>query len=218
MQGLGRFFDKIFGRIGAPAGASISADIAIIDGFHDVPGVDAVANSQMRDAIGGKADTASDDPDVNNLSLMRLLKAMVRSWKCVIPNIDVPLATIDSVLTTTPAAGAPDAENTILDLAITAGTMYKLEDMVLKVSSYGTGTSITVQLWELLNGNVRASYVNTKSAIIPTDHPLAEYLHLVDLFGKPSIVGDGIAVTAITNAGVTGALTCTYTYSTARVS
>jgi len=183
-----------------------------------VPGVNATINRTPSDVIGGKADTASDDPDVNDLSLMRLLKSLMRVWKCVIPNIDVPLAAIDSVLTTNPSAGAPDAENTIMDLAITAGTMYKLEDIIIKVSGYGTGTQITIQVWELLGGNARANYQNTHTVIVPTDYPLTTYLTLVDITGKPCLVGDGIAITAITDAGNTGALTCTYTYSTARVS
>lgn len=186
-----------------------------------VPPTDSVNNDRPADIIGSKADTASEDPDVDNVSLMRLVKALMRTWKAVIPNIDVALAAIDNVLTTSPAVGAPDAENTIMDLAITAGTMYKLEDLVLKVSGFGAGTQITIQLWELLNGNVRASYVNTASAIIdtPGDHPWTEYQNLMDLFGKPSIVGDGIAITAINNApGAPGALSCTYTYSTARTS
>ncbi len=202
----GAYLKKIFDSIGV-----VAADLA-------VPGIDAITNALERDVIGNKEDTASDDPDVNNLSIVRMEKALLRGWKCVIPNIDVSLAAIDNVLTTSPAAGAPDVENTILDLAITTGTMYKLEDLVLKVSSYGTGTQITIQCWELLNGNVRGSYVNTTSVIVPTDFPITVYLSLIDLFGKPTVVGDGIAITAITDAGNAGALTCTYSYSTARVS
>jgi hypothetical protein len=146
--------------------------------------------------------------------------AAMQAWKCVIPNIDVSLAAIDSVLTTSPAAGAPDAGNTIMDLPITAGLMYKLEDLVLKVSGYGGGaTKITIQVWELLNGNARGNYINTVTTIVPDDYAITTYLGLTELFGKkPVVVGDGIAITAITDAGNTGALTCTYTYSTARVS
>lgn len=179
---------------------------------------DAAGTALTSDVIGRKEDTANDDPDDNTLSIVRMEKALLRGWKCVIPNIDVSLAAIDNALATSPAAGAPDAENTIMDLPITAGMMYKLEDLVLKISSYGTGTQITIQCWEILNGNARANYVNMTTIVIPTDFPITTYLSLMDLFGKPVVVGDGIAITAITDAGATGALTATYTYSTARVS
>lgn len=202
----GAYLKKIFDSIGV-----VAADLA-------VPGVDSVANVLERDVIGDKTDTASDDPDVNNVSTMRLVKSLMRAWKCVIPNIDVSLAAIDVALAIDPSAGVPDAANTILDLAITAGTMYKLEDLILKVSSYGTGATMTIKLWQLVNGNVRASYVVTKTVIIPTDYAITEYLSLMDLFGAPHIVGDGIAITAQVDVGNTGALTCTYTFSTARVS
>jgi len=192
--------------------------IIIGDQTEFIPAVDGVNNRTPSDVIGGKADTPSDDPDVNTLSLMRLLKSLMRAWKCVVPNIDVSLAAIDNVLTTDPSAGAPDAENTIMDLPITAGTMYKLEDIIIKVSSYGTGAQITIRVWELLGGDARANYVNTHTVVVPTDYPITTHLTLVDITGKPAIVGDGIAITAITDAGNTGALTCTYTYSTARVS
>ena len=200
-------------------GVSGLVDYIIIgDQTEFVPAVDGTNNRTPSDVIGGKADTPSDDPDVNTLSLMRLLKSLMRAWKCVIPNIDVSLAAIDNVLTTDPSAGAPDAENTIMDLPITAGTMYKLEDIIIKVSSYGTGAQITIRVWELLGGDARANYVNTHTVVVPTDYPITTHLTLVDITGKPAIVGDGIAITAITDAGNTGALTCTYTYSTARVS
>jgi hypothetical protein len=141
----------------------------------------------------------------------------MQEWNIQIPSVNVPLAAIDNVLTTSPAAGVPDAENTVMDLAITAGTMYKLEDLILKVSSYGTGSQITIQLWELLGGAARANYVNTTTVVIPSHFPITTYLSLMDLFGKPIVVGAGIAITAITDVGNTGALSCTYTYSKARI-
>lgn len=192
---------------------------AILTEYHEiVPAGDSTENYQPRDVIGNKTDTASDDADSAENSLVRYNKSLMRTWKCVIPNIDISLAAIDSAMATDPSAGVPDVENTIMDLAITTGTMYRLEDLVLKIGGYGTGTQITVQLWELLNGNLRANYVVTRTCIIPTDYPITTYLSMQELFGKTVIGGDGIAVTAITDAGVTGALTCTYTYSTARVS
>jgi hypothetical protein len=148
----------------------------------------------------------------------QVIDRLDKVWQVVFPHVDVSLAAIDDTLTIPPSAGTPDPENTIMDLPITAGTVYKLEDLVLKVSSYGTGTLITIQVWELLGGAARANYVNTRTVVIPTDLPITRYLSLMDLLGKPSIVGDGIAITAITDAGSTGALTCTYTYSTARIS
>lgn len=201
-----------------PAATGTVDYLVIGDQTEFVPGLDAIINRTPSDVIGNKTDTPSDDPDVNTLSLMRLTKSLMRAWKCVIPNIDVPLAAIDNVLTTDPSAGAPDAENTILDLAIVAGTMYKLEDIIIKVTGYGAGTLVTIRIWELLGGNARANYVNTHSVVVPTDYPITTYLTLVDITGKPCIVGDGIAITVVTDAGNTGALTCTYTYSTARVS
>jgi hypothetical protein len=56
----------------------------------------------------------------------------------------------------------------------------------------------------------------TKTVVIPTDYPITDYLNLMDLFGKPSIVGAGVAITAVTDVGNTGVLECTYNYSVAK--
>ncbi|GAJ12225.1 unnamed protein product, partial [marine sediment metagenome] len=61
-------------RIGAIR--DILALAIIIDAFHDIPGVDAVANAQMRDVIGGKADTASETA-VNTDSIVSYLKGLL---------------------------------------------------------------------------------------------------------------------------------------------
>ncbi|MBU1067112.1 hypothetical protein KKE60_04965, partial [Patescibacteria group bacterium] len=61
--------------------------IIIGDQTEFIPAVDGTNNRTPSDVIGGKADTPSDDPDVNTLSLMRLLKSLMRAWKCVVPNI-----------------------------------------------------------------------------------------------------------------------------------
>lgn len=135
-------------------------------------------------------------------------------WRVQAP-VSVSLAAIDTTLTNSPPTAAPDAENTILDLAITSKTLYKISDLLLKVSSYGTGASITIKVWRLLNGSVRAQYVTAKTIIVPTDYAITEYLSLADLCGAPTLEGEGIVITAQTDVGNTGALTCTYVYEKA---
>jgi hypothetical protein len=49
---------QAYARLGAPAGASMSADIAVIDGYFDVPGADVATNVTVRDVVGNKTDTA----------------------------------------------------------------------------------------------------------------------------------------------------------------
>lgn len=44
-------------QVVASAGSGLGAAVAVIDGYHDVPGADAVTNAQMRDVIGNKTDT-----------------------------------------------------------------------------------------------------------------------------------------------------------------
>lgn len=214
---IGHEIDAIPAMNAAPAATDSIIQVckAILERLGATP---ADPDDSALTVLGQRDDAAGDDPDSGTLSVVQIIKAALRAWKCVVPNIDVSLAAIDNTLTVDPSAGVPDAANTIMDLTITVGTMYKIEDLILKVSGYGTGASMTIKLWELLNGNARASYVVTKTVVIPTDYAMAEYLHLVDLFGKPSIIGDGIAITAQTDVGNTGALTCTYTYSTSRVS
>ena len=34
----------------------VTAELAVIDGLHDVPGADVVTNAQLRDVIGNKTD------------------------------------------------------------------------------------------------------------------------------------------------------------------
>lgn len=48
---------QAYASLGAPAGVSLSADIAVVDAFHDVPVQNAITNAQMRDVIGNKTDT-----------------------------------------------------------------------------------------------------------------------------------------------------------------
>ena len=193
--------------------AGLAADLA-------VPLPNSANNVLMRDVVGNKTDTPVSTVGAT-ASLMAYVKGILNNlvtnlYAAVIPQSNVSLAAIDSTLTTPPNVGPPDAENTIMDLAITAGQLYKIDDMVLKVSSFGTGTQITITLWELLGGSARANYAMTKTVVIPTDYPITDYLNLMDLFGKPSIVGAGVAITAVTDVGNTGVLECTYNYSVAK--
>ena len=47
--------------------ATIMADVIVIDGYHDVPGIDSFNNSQMRDVIGNKVDSTGGDSIVSML-------------------------------------------------------------------------------------------------------------------------------------------------------
>ncbi|GAG06645.1 unnamed protein product, partial [marine sediment metagenome] len=40
-------------------GSIIESKIDVIDGYHDVPGIDAIANAVIRDALGNKTDTVA---------------------------------------------------------------------------------------------------------------------------------------------------------------
>lgn len=45
-------------KVGTPAGATVSADIAVIDAFFDVPAADVATNTTVRDVVGNKTDAA----------------------------------------------------------------------------------------------------------------------------------------------------------------
>lgn len=121
----------LLNRIGAPAGASIAADIAAtnttvntintnvstvqtrlgdpadatvgvttinqkintLDAFFDVPTADATTDTTIRDVLGRKTDTASQNITVNNVSAMRLIKGIIDS-------IDAPAAADNTVAAT----------------------------------------------------------------------------------------------------------------------
>ncbi|MHC4748746.1 MAG: hypothetical protein ACYTFW_02625 [Planctomycetota bacterium] len=50
--------------------------LATVDGFHDIPGVDAVTNAQMRDVLGGKADSSNTTIGTTS-SIMRYVKGIL---------------------------------------------------------------------------------------------------------------------------------------------
>jgi len=56
---------------------AVSAAVAVIDGYHDVPATDSVNNAQMRDVVGSKADAASTGAPTGTKSLMAYAKQNV---------------------------------------------------------------------------------------------------------------------------------------------
>lgn len=60
-----------------PAGSDVSAEVTVIDGYHDVPSADAVTNAQMRDVIGNKEDAAAIGNPSSVESLMAYAKQNV---------------------------------------------------------------------------------------------------------------------------------------------
>jgi hypothetical protein len=60
-----------------PSSAGVVADLAVIDGFHDVPAADDAGNVVMRDVIGNKEDAAAAGAVSTTESLMAYAKQIV---------------------------------------------------------------------------------------------------------------------------------------------
>ena len=68
--------DSVNTLLGTPAGASVSADILVIDGYHDVPTADATTDTVIRDVIGRKTDTENETVG-DTSSQMRYIKSLL---------------------------------------------------------------------------------------------------------------------------------------------
>jgi len=123
-----------------------------------------------------------------------------------IPDTDFSKTAIDTTLTTDPPSA--DAENSIVDLDQRTNRTYVLRSLWVNTTSFGGGTEITYKLWTMLNTSV----VEVASVVVST----LGIQNLMDLFGLPEVYGDGVWVTAQTDAGSTGACSGTYRYAEAR--
>jgi len=71
------YIKGVIGLLGAPAGVSHAADIAVIDSYHDVPTANATTDTVIRDVIGRKTDAAVTDVGTTK-SLMAYLKGLIQ--------------------------------------------------------------------------------------------------------------------------------------------
>jgi len=140
---------------------------------------------------------------INNYSLQTLV---VQSYQEQIPDTDFALAAIDNVLTVNPPNA--DAENSVVDIDQVADSTFVLRSLWVNVTSFGTGTQLTFELWVLLNG-----VVTSVDSIVVN---VLGIQNLVDIFGLQEVHADGIWITVITDAGNTGACSGTYRYAEAK--
>jgi len=123
-----------------------------------------------------------------------------------IPDTDFELTAIDTALTAAPPSA--DAANSIVDLDERVNLSYILRSLWVNVTSFGTGTQMTFQLWVLLNGSV----VSVDSVVVSA----LGIQNLMDIFGLPEVHADGIWITAIVDVGSAGACSGTYRYAETR--
>ncbi|MBA7555583.1 hypothetical protein ES705_48254 [subsurface metagenome] len=123
-----------------------------------------------------------------------------------IPDSDFALAAIDTVHTVDPPAC--DAENSVVDIDQKTGRTYVLRSLWVNVTDFGTGDTLTFELWVLLNGVV----TSVDSVVVNA----LGIQNLMDLFGLPEVHANGIWVTVITDVGNTGACSGTYNYAEAK--
>ncbi|GAH89026.1 unnamed protein product, partial [marine sediment metagenome] len=129
-----------------------------------------------------------------------------RAYQEQIPATDFELTAIDAALGSDPPSA--DAVNSIVDLDERVNLTYVLRSFWVNVTSFGTGTEMTFQLWVLLNGTVTSVDSVVVSAL--------GIQNLMDIFGLPEVHADGIWITAIVDAGDTGACEGTYRFAEAR--
>ena len=174
-----------------------------------VPAVDGTNNLTLMDIVGNKADTAITVAD-NVSSVIRYLKgiiaAVVQIYQEQIPDTDFALAAIDTTLTNPPPTA--DAENSIVDIDQVADSTFVLRSLWVNVTSFGTGATMTFQLWVLLNGVV----TSVDSVIVNA----LGIQNLMDIFGLSEVHADGIWITAIVDVGNTGACSGTYNFAEAK--
>jgi len=108
---------------------------------------------------------------------------------------------------TNPPPGA-DAANSIVDIDQKNNRTYVLRSLWVNVTSFGTGTQLTFQLWVLLNGVV----TSVDSVVVNA----LGIQNLVDIFGLQEVHANGIWITVITDVGNTGACSGTFNYAEAK--
>ena len=86
-------------QVGAIIASSVEGKIDVIDGFHDVPAQDATTDSQMRDVVGKKDDTASVVPATTD-SLVSYVKGIQASGPMTLTKTDGAMLTGDDPLFT----------------------------------------------------------------------------------------------------------------------
>lgn len=124
--------------------ATLSAAVAVIDGFHDVPTADATTNTYMRDVVGIKTDAAVGAVTTDK-SLMGYLKGVLEDTGTTIPATLATAATQDSlspkvVVSTTATALTNDAT-----LFTIAGGPIAIDYMVSICIATGDSGAATLQ-------------------------------------------------------------------------
>jgi len=139
--------EAISDKIGTPAAASVSADIVVIDGFHDVPAADVVTNAQMRDVVGNKTDAnESNFGAATTKSIVAGLKGIARIINRGSGNIITNGKSLIDVLGLDGGTGGPlksqtwDLIQTILDL--------KRDETIVKLTdAWNDEDGINANVW-----------------------------------------------------------------------
>jgi hypothetical protein len=122
-----------------------------------------------------------------------------------IPDTDFSLAAIDTTVTTPPPSA--DAANSVVDIDVNSGDTFVLRELIVNVTSFGTGAKLTFDLWSMCNTAV--------TKIDSVDVADLGFYSLMDIFGRSEVHGDGIWITVKTDVGSTGACSGTYRFAKA---
>ena len=130
-----------------------AAALAIVDGFHDVPAADAVANAQMRDVIGNKTDTAAASI-AGTLSLMRYMKgALGATW--TVESLKAIYDLVDAILDLTETGGtlgATGGEDTIY-LNNAPASVFEPRRVSIDLGNMQAGDTVQIRVYErIING------------------------------------------------------------------
>ena len=133
------------------------------------------------------------------------LDYIIQVYREQIPDTDFALAAIDDTVTTPPPSA--DTENSVVDIDVNAGDTFVLRSLWVNVTSFGTGTKLTFELWTLLNAAV--------TKVDSVDVADLGIQNLMDIFGVQEVHADGIWITVKTDVGSTGACSGTYRFAKA---
>ena len=181
--------------------AALSAAVAVIDGFHDVPTADATTNTYMRDVVGIKTDAAVSAVAATK-SLMGYTKGAIDiSPKAVVSTAATALTNAATLFT---IAGGPIAIDYLVSICIATGdggaaTLQYSSDPT--VGAAATISGATGSLATAVAGSM-VSFVGTALATAPTflttGHGVASTgpSHIVVNAGIITSVVGGLASTA----------------------
>ena len=160
-------------QIGAIIATSVEGKIDVIDGFHDVPTADATTDSQMRDVIGRKTDTASTAVAATE-SIMSYMKGLVQT-------------SVRTAIST--AVGTIQTPKTLF--TITGGTIHVLSIIGTVVTEMASGAR-TQQLQAVTTAP--GSTVNMSTAVDTDADAVGTVYHFLGVGGTLTPVTLGVVL------------------------